>query len=89
MKWLQKLKSNSKVTFLGGLHEQLRQQAVSELASSKLVSPVSLDEVCNRLLPTLRRNPLTNSALKTLGVSDEELRELLKSVLTEVGVELK
>ena len=89
MKFLQKLKVGSRDTFLGALHEQLRQQSVSELASGKLSSPVSLDEVYNRLIPALRKNPLTNGVLKTLGVEDTELRELLRKVLIEVGVELK
>jgi len=89
MKFLKKLKGEGKNVFLGGLKEQLRQQAVSELASGKLTSPASLDEMCNRIIPALRKNPLTNSVLKALKVEDTELRDLLKEVLTEVGVELK
>ncbi len=89
VKWLDKVKSDGKATFLGGLSEQLRQQAVSELASGKLVSPVSLDKVCDRVIPTLRRNPLTVIVLRALRVTDGELRGILKDALTEVGVELK
>lgn len=89
MGFLDKLKDSGRDAFLGTLHEQLRRQAVSELASGKLSSPASLDEVCSRLLPALRGNPLTNSVLKTLKVEDTELRELIKEVLTEVGVEVK
>ncbi len=86
---LQKLRSSGKDAFMGGLQEQIRQQAVNELASGKLKSPASLDEVCGRIIPAFRKNPLTASVLKGLKVEDSELRELLRKVLTEVGVELK
>ena len=89
MKFLQKLKSGGKDPFLGMLHEQLRQQALSELASGKLVSPAYLDEICNRIIPAFRWNPSTGVVLKTLRVKDEELRELLKVVLTEGGIEVQ
>ena len=89
MGFLQMLRGGSKDTFLGGLHEQMRKQAVSELASGKLVSPANLDEIYSRIIPALRKNPLTGSVLKGLKVEDLELRELLRNVLTEVGVELK
>ena len=88
MKFLKKLRSEGKETFLGLLREQLRQLALSELASGKLASTASLDEVSNRVLPVFRRNPLTASVLKSFRVTDEDLRELLRNVLIDVGVEL-
>jgi len=88
MKFLDKLKGESKDAFLGVMREQLEQLAVSELASGKLKSPASLDEICGRVIKAWRKNPLTGGGLKALGVTDEELRELIKGALTDVGVEL-
>ena len=84
-----KLRENAKAFFLGSLRERLRQQAMDELASGKLRSPAILGEICDRLIPSLRKNPATGMTLKFLGVSDEELRETFRCVLDEVGVELK
>ena len=89
MGFLEKLRSSSKDAFLGMFRESLRQKALSELASGKLTSPVSLDETCNRIIPALRRNPLTVLVLKMFRVSDTELRDLLREVFIEVGVGLK
>jgi hypothetical protein len=88
MKFLAKLMGESKDAFLGVMREQLKQLAVGELASGKLKSPANLDEICGRVTKAWRRNPVTGGGLKALKVTDEELRDLLKDVLAEVGVEL-
>jgi hypothetical protein len=88
MKFLNKLASESKDAFLGVLIEQLKQLAVSELASGKLKSPANLDEICGRVTKAWRRNPITGGGLKALKVTDEELRDVIKAALTDVGVEL-
>jgi len=87
--FLQKSRNNVKRALLGALGTQLEQQAASELAEGKLVSPTSLDEVCNRIIPALRDNPVTGGTLKALGVKDSELRSLLEAAFIKVGVELK
>ncbi len=82
------LPQEAKTLFLGSLRERLVRQAVDELISGKLTSPTSLDEVCDRLTPAMRKNPLTGRVLKMLGVTDEDLRDVFRNVLTEVGIEI-
>jgi len=83
------MSSITKGVLLQGLKGQLRQQVLSELDSDKLHSPANLDTVCNRLISALRGNAFTCDVLKALKVEDSELCELLRGVLTEVGVELQ
>ena len=79
---------NSKDILLQELKKQLKQQARDELASGKLSSPAGLDEMCNRVIPAFRENPLTGEMLRSLEVEDSELRNILKDALTEAGIEL-
>lgn len=86
---LDKFKSKTKDALLGGLREQMKRQSLKELAEGKLKSPVSLNEVCDRLIPAMRSNSATGMTLSTLKIEDKELRSVIRGALEDAGVEVK
>ena len=87
MGFIQRRKADGKASFLGVMQAQLEQLAVKELASGKLVSPTNFDVVYSKAIRAWRKNPLTGTGLKLLGVKDEELREVIKAALIGADVE--
>lgn len=77
-----------KETFLGMLKQQIQADATKEVAEGKLKSPVSLDEVCERLIPKLRKNIMTSGTLKMLKITDDDLRGVFKEVLECLSLEV-
>lgn len=78
-----------KNSFLGGLKGQLYQNSLKDVAKGRLKSPADLGAISNRLTPALRKNVLTGSVLRTLKVTDEELKEVYRDVLHQLGIEIK
>ena len=75
-----------KKAILGSIKGRLIIETTQEVAEGKLKSPADLDDICRRLIPALRKNVLTGSTLKVSGVKDDDLRQLFKEVLDEVGI---
>jgi hypothetical protein len=72
---------------IGGLRSELTNLAKEDVKKGKLDTskPYDLKPNAERLIGAWRRNPLTGSTLKGFKITDEELTQMMKEVLTEVG----
>ena len=74
--------------FISGLAFELKKLALNDIKKGKLdpSKPYDLKPNADRLIRAWRGNPLTGSVLMSLGTTDVELTQMMKDVLTEVGV---
>lgn len=77
-----------KLAILSSLRFELAKLAKADIKKGKLKTDVLYDLKPNaeRLIKAWRDNPLTGKTLSSLGIVDEELTQMMKEVLTEVGV---
>ena len=73
--------------FLGSLAFELKKCAVNDIVKGKLdpSKPYDLKPNAERLIKAWRSNPLTGLTLKSIGTTDEELTQMMKGVLVDVG----
>jgi hypothetical protein len=80
--------TTSKDILFLGLKRALIDTARGEVKNGKLdpSKPYDLKPNADRLIRAWRKNFVTKNALKAAKVTDEELKQLMREVLTEVGV---
>jgi len=77
-----------KLVILSSLRFELTKLAKADIKKGKLdvVKVYDLKPNAERLIKAWRGNLLTGKVLASLGVTDEELTQMMKEVLVEVGV---
>lgn len=74
-----------KASLLGMLREQIRSDTQAQIDSGDVkLEKINLDDACDRIIPALKGNPGTAIAMKTAGITDEDLRNVLTGVLEDL-----